>query len=89
MEELNMRQKPENNMVLAIITTVCCCLPIGIYAIFRASKVNSLYLAQQYDEAQKAADDAKKWSFIGIGVGLVVNIIWGIINYSTFMSQMQ
>lgn len=81
--------KPENNLVLAIFTTVCCCLPIGIYAILRASKVNSLFAAQQYEEAQKAADDAKKWSLIGIGVGLVVNVIWGIVNYSTFMSQMQ
>jgi len=80
--------KPENNLVLAIFTTVCCCLPIGIYAIIRASKVNSLYAAQQYEEAQKAADDAKKWSLIGIGVGFVVNVIWGIVNYSTYMSQM-
>jgi hypothetical protein len=89
MEEQNLHYKPENNMVLAIFTTVCCCLPIGIYAIIRASKVNSLFAAQQYDEAQKAADDAKKWSFIGIGVGLVVNIIWGIVNYGAMMSQMQ
>ena len=80
--------KPENTLVLAIFTTVCCCLPIGIYAIIRASKVNSLYAAQQYEEAQKAADDAKKWSLIGIGVGFVVNVIWGIVNYSTYMSQM-
>ncbi len=86
MDEQNLHYKPENNLVLAIFTTVCCCLPFGIYAIIRASKVNSLYLTQQYEEAQKAADDAKKWSFIGIGVGLVINIVWAIINWSTIVA---
>ena len=30
MEEMN-TPKPNNNLALAIFTTVCCCLPAGIY----------------------------------------------------------
>lgn len=33
--------KPNNNLALAIFTTVCCCLPFGIVAIIKASKVDS------------------------------------------------
>lgn len=35
--------KPNNYMVLAIFTTVCCCLPLGIVAILKANSVDSLY----------------------------------------------
>lgn len=64
--------KPDNNMALAIITTVCCCLPFGIVAIVKASQVNSLYFGKQYAAAQQAAKDAKTWSLIGIAVGAVI-----------------
>lgn len=68
--------KPSNNLVLAIITTACCCLPLGIVAIVKASKVNSYYLARQYELAEQASKDAKKWSIIGIISGIVINIIY-------------
>lgn len=59
-------------MALAIMTTVCCCLPFGIVGIVKASQVDSLYLSKQYAAAQKSADDAKKWSVIGIAVSVVI-----------------
>lgn len=62
--------------MLAIITTACCCLPLGIVAIVKASKVNSYYLAGQYELAEQASKDAKKWSIIGIISGIVINIIY-------------
>ena len=67
--------KPDNNMVLAIFTTLCCCIPIGIYAIIKANDVNKFYMMQQYEMAVNAASEAKKWCFIGIGVGLAFQII--------------
>ena len=72
--------KPDSNMILAIFTTICCCLPIGIYAIIKASNVDGLYMAKQYEAAQAAADEAKKWSIIGIAVGAVVSVIYAAIN---------
>lgn len=67
--------KPDNYMAFAIVTTICCCLPTGIYAIIRASKVNEYYAMKQYVQAQAAANDAKTWSIIGLILGIVINII--------------
>lgn len=68
--------KPNNNLIMAIFTTICCCLPFGIVGIIKATKVDSYYNTGQYQAAQAAANDAKKWSLIGIVVGLVVQIIY-------------
>lgn len=75
MEELN-HPKPNNYLPLAIFSTLCCCLPLGIYAIIRSMKVNDCYMMKQYDAAEAASADAKKWSIIGIVVGLVFQIIY-------------
>ena len=78
MEQINQttQPKPNNNMVMAILCTVCCCLPFGIYAIIKASKVNGFYMAGMYNEAVNAANEAKKWSTIGIITGLVIQVIY-------------
>lgn len=68
--------KPDNYMVWAILTTICCCLPFGIVAIIKASQVNSLYLSGNYGAALMASKEAKKWTLIGVVAGLVVNVIW-------------
>lgn len=73
--------QPNSNMVMAILTTLFCCLPTGIYAIIQASKVDKLYFAGEYDEAEKAAGEAKKWSYIGI----VLSVIGWIIYFVFFM----
>ena len=39
-------------------------------------KVNDYYMMKQYDSAEAASADAKKWSIIGIVVGLVFQIIY-------------
>lgn len=66
-----MPPKPDNYLILAIFSTACCCLPIGIYAIILASKVNTYYFAKQYDLAVMTANDAKKWSLISIVAGIL------------------
>ena len=71
--------KPNNNLILAIFTTLCCCLPLGIVGIIKATKVDSYYNVGQYQAAQAAADEAKKWSIIGIACGALVYIIYAII----------
>ena len=79
--------KPNNNLALAIFTTVCCCLPAGIYAIIRAMKVNELYMMKQYDEAVLAANDAKKWSIIGIVAGVIFQVIYfGFLGGMSYLS---
>ena len=79
--------KPNDNMLLAILTTVCCCLPFGIVAIIKASQVNSLFAMKQYAAAQVSAEEAKKWSYIGIGLGLVFGIIYLFIGFARVFSN--
>ncbi len=68
-------------MVWAILTTLFCCLPTGAYAIYLASKVDSLYLSGQYADAQAMANEAKKWVQISAGLGLVSAVIGFIIGF--------
>jgi hypothetical protein len=68
--------KPDNNLILAIICTACCCLPAGIYAIIKANDVNNLYAMGRYDEAVKASAEAKKWSLIGMGASAVIWVLY-------------
>jgi hypothetical protein len=65
-------------MVWAVLSTILCCIPTGIYAIIRASKVNELWAMGQFDESRKAAKDAATWSIIGAVLSLVFGFIYGI-----------
>ena len=56
------RQKPDNNLVWAILSTVMCCWPLGLVAILSANKVDTLWAEGRYAEAEEAAAKAKKWS---------------------------
>jgi hypothetical protein len=66
--------KPDNNLVMAIIVTVLCCLPLGVVAIIYASKVDSLWASGKYDEAKAMASKAKQWSIYSV-IGFVVVLI--------------
>lgn len=71
--------KPENNMIWAVLSTVLCCIPIGIYAIICANKVDELYNAGNVEEANKQAAEAKKWAIIGAAAGAVGAFLYTII----------
>ena len=66
---------PPSNMGGAIFATLCCCLPFGVVAIVKASKVAGIYRQEGYDAALSAAEDAKKWVMISIGFGVLGIII--------------
>lgn len=72
-------QKPDNNLVWAILSTVMCCLPLGIVAIIKASSVDELWNSGKYDEAYQAAADARKWSLIGAGIAAVFIVIYVVV----------
>lgn len=74
-------------MVVAILTTVFCCLVSGIIAIIHAAKSNELYnsalyasdpsLKQSlYIESEDRNQKARTWNIVGIVVGLVVLILY-------------
>lgn len=74
-ENLQKSIKPDNFLLWAILSTVMCCLPLGIVAIVYANKVDSLWYAEQYAEAEDALKKAKMWTYIAVGAGVLSNII--------------
>ena len=74
-----MPQKPDNYLVWAILSTLLCCLPFGIVAIVKSSKVDTLWYAGNHTEAIQASNDAKKWSIISAVVGLVGGLLYVIL----------
>ena len=70
---------PDNNLVWAILCTVLCCLPLGIVAIIKSTKVKELWALGDHAGAEKAAADAKKYSLWGAGIGLFFIVIYFIL----------
>ncbi len=79
------QNKPDNNMLWAILSTLFCCLPLGIASIINAAKVDGLYRAGDYQGAQDAADNAKKYAQYGAVFGLIVFVIYFFIGIAGAM----
>ena len=81
--------KPDNNLVWAILSTICCCLPFGIVSIIYATQVNSLYLSGQYAAAQDSASKASKWAMIatisGVVIGVAYFLFYVLVGTAAFM----
>lgn len=76
---------PKTWMVESILVTICCCLPLGIVGIVNASKVSSLFVAGDFEGAQRASAEAAKWTKIGFFTGLVLIVLY-IVLYSIVLS---
>lgn len=71
----NKPARPKNYLALALITTLLCCIPLGIVSIIYSTKVNSTYEAGNYDAALKASNNAKTWGIVALAAGLIAYII--------------
>lgn len=71
-----MGPRPESHLVLAILSTLFCCLPLGIAAIVNASRVDGRYAAGDYAGARDASDKAKRYATLGAVIGLVVGVLY-------------
>ncbi len=77
-EDVRKKEKPKienqtNVLILSIINTIFCCLPLGIISLI------FIFLAMSADtqeEADKKIDVAKKCNYVGIGLGIVVLILY-------------
>ena len=67
-----------NNLVLAIISVICC-FPLGIPAIIFATQVNTKIAAGDIAGAQEASNKAKKFAIIGIAGWLVCIVLYVIL----------
>ena len=72
---VNNNSKPDNWLIWAILSTVLCCLPLGIVSIIYATKVDNLWNSGQQEEAIKASNMARLFFFLALGGGVLAVII--------------
>lgn len=72
-------QPPSSNLVWAILSTVFCCLPLGIVSIVFAAQVNGKWAAGDYAGAQESSRKARQWAIISAVVGLIGIILYVVL----------
>jgi hypothetical protein len=65
-----------NDLGVAILTTVRCCLPAGVVSIVYAAQVNGKVQAGDIAGAMAASKNAKLWAMISAGVGIAVIVLY-------------
>lgn len=75
---------PQNYLIESILVTIFCCQPFGIVGIVFASQVNSKFAAGDFEGAQRASEDAKKWMKWGLISGLIIGTLFLIIYGAIF-----
>ena len=55
-------------LVWSILVTVFCCMPFGIVAIVKSAEANSKRDLGDYDGAMRAAQSARMWTFLSLGI---------------------
>lgn len=66
-------------LIFSILTTICCCLPLGIVSIIYASKIDSLQRMGDYEGAQDAAKKAQIFMIVGAVVGVIGSVVLGVV----------
>jgi len=64
------------NFLVPAIISLFCCFPLGVVGVIFAAQVNGKVAAGDIAGAQDASKKAKMFSFIALGLGLVVIIIY-------------
>lgn len=76
MRDTSFAAKPSSYMWLAILSTLLCCLPLGIVSIVYASKVDSNWATGNYDDAIANSEKAKNWGIASIATSFVLGLIY-------------
>ena len=86
---------PPNYLVWAILTTIFCCLPLGIASIVFSTQVNSKWSLGDIVGAQDASVKAKKfaiwaaiaWAIIAVLYGIAIAVGLANFNFNTGTSS--
>ncbi|MDR1825185.1 MAG: CD225/dispanin family protein [Bifidobacteriaceae bacterium] len=70
---------PSNYLVFAILTTLFCCLPLGVASIVFAAQVNSKWAMGDYQGALESSNKAKQFAMWSAIAGFVVGVLYGIL----------
>ncbi|MEP1123689.1 MAG: CD225/dispanin family protein [Ilumatobacter sp.] len=78
--------KPDNYLVWAILSTLFCCLPLGVASIVFAAQVDGKYSAGDYAGARESSEKAKKfamWAAISSIVIIVLYVLFAVVLVSS------
>lgn len=67
---------PPNYLVWSILSTLLCCLPLGVVSIVYAAQVNSKYAGGDVAGARQSSEKAKKFAIWSAVAGLVVAVLY-------------
>jgi Interferon-induced transmembrane protein len=70
---------PANYLVWAILSTVLCCLPLGIPSIVFSTQVNSKWAVGDVAGAQEASAKARQFAIWAGVAGVILWVLWGIL----------
>ncbi|XP_062377406.1 proline rich transmembrane protein 1B-like [Sardina pilchardus] len=79
------RPKVESHMIWSIITTLCCCLPLGIGAIVCSRRVDMANLDGDMARAEEASRKAKILNIVGMVFGILMIAIVIVLQVVQFM----
>jgi hypothetical protein len=68
--------RPPNYLPWAILSTVLCCLPLGVASIVFANQVNTKYATGDYAGAVEASKKAKNFAIAAAVIGVIVGVIY-------------
>jgi hypothetical protein len=74
--QMSANQPIPNYLWQSIVVTILCCWPLGIPAIVYAAKVEGLKARGDIAGAIQASANAKRWSFIALGGGVIVAVVY-------------
>lgn len=78
---------PPNYLVWAILTTIFCCLPLGVVSIVFAAQVNSKFTAGDVLGAQESSRKAKLWAIWSAVAGVVFISIYVVLMVFVFAAS--
>lgn len=71
--------KPDSYLAWAILSTLFCCLPLGVASIVFAAQVDGKYNSGDYVGAQASSVMAKRFAIWGAIVSVVVAVVFVLI----------
>lgn len=64
--------EPQSYLWLGILTTILCCLPLGIVSIVKAAKCKQRYARGMYEESYAYSRSAKLWGIWSAIIGFIL-----------------
>lgn len=64
-------------MAWALVTTILCCVPVGLVAVWFAGQVRPRWESGDYYGAAEAVKRTKTWCWVAVGVGFFGYLLLG------------